>query len=105
MKRDGRQNIRYDSKTPRFCLCAYAPAVSAGEETRQYRYCDFCDDQGNWSQAVKIVASREPAVKINADKPPRKSWLAAIFMTVGLPVHSKHYREQHEALSNKTCLK
>jgi len=19
----------------------------------QYRYCDFCDDQGNWSQAVK----------------------------------------------------
>ena len=38
----------------------------------------FCDDQGNWSQAVKIAASRELAVKINA-------WLAAIFMTFGLP--------------------
>ena len=60
------------------------------EETRKYRYCDFCDDQGNWSQAVKIAASREPAVKINASKPPRKSWLAVIFMTVDMPIHSKH---------------
>ena len=49
------------------------------EETRKYRYCDFCDDQGNWSQAMKSAASREPAVKINAAKPPRKSWLAVIF--------------------------
>ena len=66
------------------------PCISASEETRQYRYCDFCDDQGNWSQAVKSAASRESAVKINAAKPPRKSWLVVIFMTVGLPIHSKH---------------
>jgi len=25
-----------------------------------------------------------------AKQPPRKSWLAVIFMTVGLPIHSKH---------------
>ena len=67
-----------------------SPAVSAGEETRQYKYCDFCDDQRSWSRPLKIAASREPAVKINAAKPPRKSWLAAIFMTIGLPIHSKH---------------
>jgi len=35
--------------------------------------------------AVKIAASRQPAVKISAGKPPRKSRLAAIFMTIGLP--------------------
>ena len=52
--------------------------------------CEFCDDQRSWSQAVKIAASREPTVKISAAKPQRKSWLAAIFMTVGLPIHSKH---------------
>ena len=75
---------------PRFCVCACEPTVSAGEETRKYRYCDFCDDQGNWSQAVKSAASREPAEKINAAKPPRKSWLAVIFMTVGMPMHSEH---------------
>jgi len=39
---------------------------------------------------VKIATSREPAVKINAAKPPpRKSWLAVIFMTVGMGLHSK----------------
>ena len=65
----------YDFKRPRFYVCACEPTVSAGEETRKYRYCDFCDDQGNWSHAVKSAASREPAVKINAAKPPRKSWL------------------------------
>jgi len=35
--------------------------------------------------AVKIVASRQPAMKINVAKPQRKSWLAEIFMTIGLP--------------------
>ena len=34
---------------------------------------------------MKIVASQQPAVKINAVKPPRKSQLAAIFMTISLP--------------------
>jgi len=93
MKRHGRhrQNITYDSKRPRFCVRAREPTVSAGEETRKFRYCDFCDDQGNGSQAVKSAASREPAVKINAAKPSRISWLAVIFfMTVGMPIHSKH---------------
>ena len=91
MKRHGRhrQNITYDSKRPRFSVCACEPTVSEGEETRKYRYCDFCDDHGNWT-AVKSAASREPAVKINAAKPPRKSWLAVIFMIVGMPIHSKH---------------
>ena len=87
---DRKQNIAFDSKRSRFCVCACEPTVSAGEETRKYRYCDFCDDQGNWSQAVKSAASREPAVKINAAKPPRKSWLAVIFITVGMPMHSKY---------------
>jgi len=34
---------------------------------------------------VKIAAGRQPAVKINVAKLPRKSQLAAIFMTIGLP--------------------
>ena len=34
--------------------------------------------------AVKIAASRQPAVKINEAKPPKKSRLAVIFMTIGL---------------------
>ena len=46
---------------------------------------------------MKIAVGREPAVKINAAKPPRKSWLAAIFMTIGLPIHTVNTREQHEA--------
>jgi len=87
MKRHERQrrNITHDSKRPRLCVCSCEPTMSASEETRQYRYCDFCDDQGSWSQAMIIAASLEPAVKINAAKPPRKSWLAA--MTIGLGLH------------------
>jgi len=34
--------------------------------------------------AVKIVASPQPAVKINAAKLPRKSRLVAIFMPIGV---------------------
>ena len=33
---------------------------------------------------MKIAASRQPAVKINEAKPPKKSRLAVIFMTIGL---------------------
>jgi len=59
----------------------------------------FVTDQRSWSQAVKTAVSREPSVKINAAKPPRKSWLTAIFMTIGLPIHGKlNTREQHEAM-------
>jgi len=49
---------------------------------------------------VKFAANREPAVKINAAKPPRKSWLAVIFMTVGMPIHSK----QNEVPSEVKCM-
>jgi len=82
-------NIRFQ-KAEVFYAHAHQLYRQVIEDTRKYRYCDFCDDRGNWSQAVKIAASREPAVKINAAKPLRKSWIVVIFMTVGLPIHSKH---------------
>ena len=65
------------------------PTVPAGEETWQYIYCYFCDDPRSWSRAVKIAASREPPVKITAAKPPRKSWLAAIFTAQCTLVHMR----------------
>jgi len=40
--------------------------------------------------AVKIAASRQPAVKTNAAKPPRKSRLAAIFLSTSIRERQKY---------------